>query len=83
MRELRRETLLPAKAGSESVEKAVERGRELAQLVVRLAEGEPAVEVVLAPRRRLASHPRDRLQGRSEQPARGEGDHDEHERAQY
>ena len=82
VRELGGEALLVAEARGEPVEQAVERRGELGQLVVRLAEREAAVEVVLAPGRGLAVIACDRPQRRAEQPAAASATSDEHERAE-
>jgi len=43
-------------ARGQPVEQPVERGSELRQFVVRLAQREPVVEIALAPRRGLPGH---------------------------
>src|SRR5204862_7448268 len=59
VRDLGGEAPLVTQACGDPVEQAVERGAELGQLVVRLAQLEAAVEVVFAPRLRLLGHPGD------------------------
>ena len=70
VRELRREEALVAQAGREAVEQAVERRRELCQLVVRRSEREPPVRLLGAPRGRLLRHHGDRTQCVRQQRAR-------------
>ena len=77
VRQLGRESLLATQAGGETVEQAVERGRELAELVVRLARGEATIRVVRAPGLGVGRHLGDRPQGGGQHPARHDGDHDE------
>ena len=75
--QLGREPLLATQAGGETVEQAVERRRELAELIVRLARGEATIRVVRAPGLGVGRHLGDRPQGGGEHPAGHDGDHDE------
>ena len=82
VRELGREALLAPEARREPVEEAVERCRELGQLVVGLAEPEAAVEVALAPARGLAGHPRDGAERGREEPAGADRDEEQNHRSE-
>ena len=83
VRELGGETLLVPQARGEPVEEPVERRGELGQLVVRVADGEPLVEIALAPRCGLSRHATHRTEvRRREQPARGDRDEQEHDAAE-
>ena len=82
MGELGREALFSAHARRQPVEERVERGGQLGQLVVRLAEAKAAVEVALAPRGRFGGHPRHRPQGGGQRPARREQDDQQQRRAE-
>ena len=65
VRHLGREPLLAPQAGGEPVEQTVQGSRKLGQLVVRLAEPEPLVEIALAPGGRLPCHTRHRPEPRA------------------
>ena len=79
VRELGREAALVTQARGDPVEQAVEGRGESCQLVVRLAETEPPVEVVLAPRLGLLRHQLDRAERGPQQP-RGGGAGDQQDR---
>src|SRR5207244_2008815 len=82
VRDLGREPALPAETGCEAVEQAVEGRGELGQLVVRGAQRESLVEVVLAPGGRLPGHATHRAQRGRQQPAGGERDEQEDDTAE-
>src|SRR5437763_14204142 len=65
VRELGREAPLVAQARGQAIEQPVERRTETSQLVVRRAEAEASVEILLAPRCRLLGHLRDRAKRRA------------------
>src|SRR5207302_8024632 len=68
MSRLGREPLFATETGRESLEQPVERCRQLAYFVVRIAEAEATVEVAFAPLAGLPCHPFDRAQRGEEQP---------------
>src|SRR4029077_8774018 len=80
VRELGREAALAPQTRRQPVEEAVERRRELGELVVRRTEREPVVEVVFAPRCGLARHPDHRTERSTEEPPADDADEDQHER---
>ena len=65
VRQLRREALLAADAVAKAVEQPVQCGCEQRQLVVRLAEVEAAMKIVLAPGGGLRGHPSNGLECRT------------------
>ena len=66
----------------EAIEQAVERRRQLRQLVVRWAEREAVVEMVLAPLCRLSRHSHHRSKRRAKEPARSDHHEQQNEPAQ-
>ena len=74
MGELGREALFVSQARRDALEHRVERCRKVCELVVRRAEIEPLVEIMVAPGGCVVSHARNRLQSLSKDPMRDQRD---------
>ena len=83
MRDFRREALLVPQAGAEAAEQGVEGRGQRRQFVVRLPEGEAAVQVVLAPVLRLLGHPRHGAQGAANECASANDEHEQDHRVEH